>query len=86
MLRERVTTFVARLFEPSPRFEQFLRTRTAVLLASLMSVMAVVGAAVAVWQTEWIDALVRMALAVVLGAWVVTRTHRTHGGPPRPAG
>lgn len=86
MLRERVTTFVARSFEPSPRFEQFLRTRTAVLIASLMSVMAVVGAAVAAWRGEWIDALVRAALAAVLGAWVLTRTHVRHGGPPRPVG
>jgi arginine exporter protein ArgO len=62
--------------------QEFFATRTAIVLAALLAVAALVGAAVAVRQGEWLDAMLRLAAAVLLTGWAVTRrrggrSHRT---------
>ena len=83
MLRERLHWSTRSALRRSERFEQFLKTRTATVLAAVMSVAAVAGAGVAIWRSEWVDAFVRVALASVFALWTVTHAGRSHGGPPR---
>ena len=85
MVPKRIDEFVAAQVRRSPRFARFLATGTATLLAVLLAVAGAVGAAVAAWHAEWVDVAVRTALAALFAAWSITRRHRPHAGPSRPA-
>lgn len=75
-----------RAFPPSPRFENLLNSDVAVLLAWVLAVGALAGAAAGIWRGEWIDALVRFALGLVFAVWAAKQMRQRRGRPPRRAG
>lgn len=69
----------------SMRFRRFLATPAADGLAAAMTAAAAAGAGFGFWRGEWIDAVVRLVLALAIGSWLLARTDGRHGGPPRAA-
>jgi hypothetical protein len=78
MLRERAEQAVQAEVRRAPRFERFLRTRSATVVLAVMAVAALAGSVVAAWRGEWVDAAVRLVLAVAFAGWAVTRMQRRH--------
>ena len=67
---------------PSPRFERFLASRAAGVVAALMVAAAVVGGGIQLWRTHWLDGSVTIALGLTIGVFVAMRLERSRAGGP----
>ena len=68
-----------RFFRPSPGFTRFVATPTATVAAGVIAVAALLGAAIQLWRTAWIDGTVTLVLGAVFGGWAALRVRGGHG-------
>lgn len=62
----------------SRTFPRFLGTPAAVFVAILMTLAGLAGAVVASRNGEWVDVVVRLALATAVAGWAVSTGGRRH--------